>query len=228
MTLYHVSRDITEVQQFNPRLPKYANSIEVKEPRICVADSIEGCIAATECWLGNLHGNTVIYDEFSEARVYEFDEGDINANNLLTPKILKNKKYVFDAEITGEHWIINQSIVPSKSYIIRLISAEQNRKDKYYTPKEIQMFRNLKLKCNNKYTELKISNLNYDVIEINDYLIELNKSIDSKIKQGDSEYLYTLIKWLTFQLTIRDNCHNQVTRIIQEKINKIKNEIKYL
>lgn len=228
MTLYHVSRDITEIQQFNPRLPKYSNSIEMKEARICVSDSIEGCIAATECWLGDLHGNTVIYSEFSEARVYEFDEEKIDGNNLLTPNVLKNKKYVFDAEVTGEHWIINQSIVPSKSYVIRLISAEQNRTEKYYTPKEIQRFRKLQLKCNNKYTELKISNLNYEVIVINDYLKELDKTIDNKIKQGHREHLCMLIEWLKIQLIIRDNCHNQVTRIIQEKINKIENEIKYL
>ena len=47
MKLYHVSRNISKINKFNPKVPKYCNKIENKEKRICVSPSIEGCISAT-------------------------------------------------------------------------------------------------------------------------------------------------------------------------------------
>ena len=46
---------------------------------------------------------------------------------LIKPSELRKNKYIFDAELTGEHWIINQDIVPRKTYLIRLIIVNMKK-----------------------------------------------------------------------------------------------------
>lgn len=166
--LYHVSlRFWDEITKFIPRVPKgRLDSVgeDTLIPRICLSDSIEGCLTGVP-WGGY---NLIKDPPYGEAglaaifRLYEFDKSKIKKENLLNPQQIK--KYVPDSEVSREHWVINQEIVPEKSYIVML-------KDFYIEPVIIQY-------KDTKYRMYKIIKPKYEILkkEEEDLLVNLANS----------------------------------------------------
>lgn len=116
---YHVSLDTSSiVEEFTPRVPNEQSRIEGEDrniPRICVAKSIEDCLTGFPEGGYQLEGNCPLL-----IRIYEFDEETIEKENVVRAPELFLRQLVPDAWVTGEHWIMNQSIKPSRSYLIQI------------------------------------------------------------------------------------------------------------
>ena len=123
--LYHVSiRSWEIIDEFVPRIPESRCEL-IREndsiPRICLSDSIKGCLSGVS-W----GGLRLLTDPFFNKddkiiaiiRVYEFNRNSILTKHILDPEKVKN--HVLDAEITGEHWVVNQSLKPDNSHLIAL------------------------------------------------------------------------------------------------------------
>lgn len=122
--LYHVSTDTSRVIPiFIPRIPNKNQRMEGENetiPRICVAKSIEDCLTAMP------NGGYFLTSEHKpkRIRVYEFDEEVVQEGNLIKPTDLYFSEYVLDAWVTGEHWVVNQNLLPKKVYDIEIIKVE--------------------------------------------------------------------------------------------------------
>ena len=116
---YHVSLDTSSiVEEFTPRVPNEQSRIEGEDrniPRICVAKSIEDCLTGFPEGGYQLEGNCPLL-----IRIYEFDEHTIQPENVVRAPELFLKQLVPDAWVTGEHWIMNQALKPSRSYLIQI------------------------------------------------------------------------------------------------------------
>lgn len=123
LMFYHVSMDTSDiVETFTPRIPTEQSRIEGEDrsvPRICVAKSIEDCLTGFPEGGYKLEQNCPLL-----IRVYEFEEADIPKENIIRAPELFLNNIVPDAWITGEHWIINQSIQPKQSYLIQIKEVE--------------------------------------------------------------------------------------------------------
>ncbi|WP_442637997.1 hypothetical protein [Rossellomorea marisflavi] len=121
--LYHVSLDTSDiVEEFTPRIPSEQSRIEGEDrtiPRICVANTIEDCLTGFPEGGYKLEGNCPML-----IRVYEFDENEIEKENIVRAQELFIKDIVPDAWVTGEHWVINQSIKPKNHYVIQVKEVE--------------------------------------------------------------------------------------------------------
>lgn len=124
ITLYHISRieeGQPEIQQFVPRIPKQrAPKEDDLIPRICTADSIEGCLAA--------HPNAVTSIQFESGldlleetgnagllfRVYHFTA---KKEDVLSPEQLAKRGLVPDAEETNEYWFLTAQQPDKVSHI---------------------------------------------------------------------------------------------------------------
>lgn len=122
--LYHISLRFWErVEEFKPRIPKGRLDCVGEDatiPRICLSDSLEGCLTGVP-WGGYNLINDPPYKAvgfMAIARLYEFDKSKIIEENLLSPKQIK--KFVPDSEISREYWVTNQEIIPEKSCVIVL------------------------------------------------------------------------------------------------------------
>lgn len=123
LMFYHVSMDTSDiVEEFSPRIPTEHSRIEGEDrtvPRICVAKTIEDCLTGFPEGGYRLEGNCPML-----IRVYEFDEKDIPKENVVRAPELFLKNIVPDAWITGEHWIVNQSLKPTQHYLIEIREVE--------------------------------------------------------------------------------------------------------
>lgn len=124
MKLYRVEKINENIkEEFSPMIPKNVLSGGIEDstiPRICVSNTIEGCLGSVT-W-GGYNIETYLEDNKNTIRVYEFKLSDINKNNLITPEYLYEKDLVRDAVIHDEYWIINQKIIPSKVYNLKINS----------------------------------------------------------------------------------------------------------
>lgn len=123
LMFYHVSLDTSDiVEEFTPRIPTEQSRIEGEDrtvPRICVAKTIEDCLTGFPEGGYRLEGNCPML-----IRVYEFDEKDIQQENVVRAPELFLQNIVPDAWITGEHWIVNQSVKPKQHYLIEIREVE--------------------------------------------------------------------------------------------------------
>ncbi|WP_214688162.1 MULTISPECIES: hypothetical protein [unclassified Exiguobacterium] len=116
---YHVSMDTSRiVEEFTPRIPNEQSRIAGEDrniARICVARSIEDCLTGFPEGGYQLQGSLPVL-----IRVYEFDAETIAPENVVRAPELFLKQLVPDAWVTGENWVLNQSIKPSRSYLIEI------------------------------------------------------------------------------------------------------------
>lgn len=226
MKLYHVSRDISKIDKFIPKVPKYCNELENKEKRICVSSSIEGCISATsQLWLCKKRTDSYLeFSLFSEAIVYEFNSDDISDGNLITPNELKRSKHIFDAELTDEYWIINQDIVPRKTYVIKLINSSYEDITENFSKEEMVLntLKNSKL----NFTVTKFKNFNYEIIDIEKYKKEIENTyypfIEKYYNEKKIDGLKRIKECLETEILCRDNCKNEITEIFNGYLGKVK------
>lgn len=139
MKLYHISLNLDALTEvFSPRLPSAVYEGEDSQTkRICVSNTIEGALTSvpfggrkleiTQADLSDIYGNyEVLY-----LKVYEFESEQVQEGNLITPNELWLKGLVPDAEVGGEHWIINQDIKPVREYLIELNGFNESVEDVY-------------------------------------------------------------------------------------------------
>lgn len=166
MTLFHVSLENEIIEKFTPRVPdKRAYLEDGSTPRICLSTSIDGCLSAV-VWGGcKLHS---VVESSTKIRVYEFNDEDILQGNLIGSIELYQSGKVVDADETGEVWVINQELIPFKSYLIEITDYEGDEE-------EIISYENLK-HCDEtgesiydfiETTVVIISEVEYKIIEEN-------------------------------------------------------------
>lgn len=213
MKLYHITRDIDKIDTFEPRVPKYANKHEMKVKRICLSSTLEGAISATiyHWFYRDLiisSQGEVLYKSkqklkfmpFTEALVYEFNTNNIEKGNILYPFELVNYN-VYDVDVTKEHWIINQSITPINSKLIRLKDCN------YFTTfrwvfDRLHEFHNV--------SDLEFSKIN----DINHYIRRIDNYYNNERLSNDAENTYIeLIR----QIEARDK-KNIITSLFLEKM----------
>lgn len=166
MTLFHLSLENEKIEKFSPKIPEVRAFLEDGEiPRICLSASLDGCLSSVAwggCKLHNVVGNS------TKIRVYEFNEEDILPGNLIGSIELYQSGKVVDADETGEVWVINQELIPFKSYLIEITDYEGDEE-------EIISYENLK-HCDEtgesifdfiETTVIIISEVEYKIIEEN-------------------------------------------------------------
>lgn len=123
--LYHASFNCDYINIFKPQIPKNRHSYEdFKIPRICLSNSIEGCLTGMPN--GGISLSDMCYEEGSNLlRIYEFNKDKIISENILYPNQLYKKDLVRDALISQEHWVVKQFLTPIKSYLIKIIEYEE-------------------------------------------------------------------------------------------------------
>lgn len=110
MIFYHMElAKVDKINNFLPRIPYYIMDMEdTTIPRICVSNTIEGCLSAAP-WGGltlDAHPLGTLY------RVYVFQ-----TDNYIKPEILAHKYGVLDAIINKEYWLLDE-IKPIDDFLI--------------------------------------------------------------------------------------------------------------
>jgi hypothetical protein len=110
MIFYHIElAKVEKINNFVPRIPYYIMDMEdVTIPRICVSNTIEGCLSAAP-WGGltlEAHPLGMLY------RVYVFE-----TNNYMKPEVLAKEYGVLDAIINQEYWLLDE-IKPIDDFLI--------------------------------------------------------------------------------------------------------------
>lgn len=121
MYLYHVTLEtnLNKRKRFIPRIPSSAGKGENKTiPRICMSDSIEKCIQASPIISDLLDGETHII------KVYKYRVNKRNADKIVGPKTLFNKKLVPDALENNEFWCLKPITMESELYVVNKIEID--------------------------------------------------------------------------------------------------------
>lgn len=121
-TYYHVSLDLSHNGNFSPKVPRDRYTTEDSyTKRICVSDSIAGCLNAIPDGLlftEEYHGYFKLFEINTE-------ELGISDNEIVQPLSLYENNGVYDALLTGEHWILSGFNVPKeKQFICNLMWHE--------------------------------------------------------------------------------------------------------
>lgn len=91
---YHISPvDFGATVEFSPRNPTHQGFGEPSLPRICVSDTVEGCLVAI--------GNVLGYNRIWVVYVYRTAE---------LVEVVRPGRGVSDAEVTGEMWILETTL----------------------------------------------------------------------------------------------------------------------
>lgn len=111
MLFYHMElakRD--KIETFVPRVPDFCMPCEAHVERVCVSDSIEGCLSAV-AWGGSHLDSHPIGTLF---RVYVFDEED-----YIVPECVATNYNVIDAIANREYWFLHE-VQPIESFLIEI------------------------------------------------------------------------------------------------------------
>ncbi len=217
MKLYHISKCKINNKIFSPQIPKYHNELENSTVhRICVSDSIEGCVSSINRWIGKFRNNIIEFDSFTEAWVYEFDTSDIKPENILTPKFIKDNYFIFDAPFTNEHWIIGQTVTPREEYLIKIQTSEYKDTTFKHTHKEIERLKQIN-KYNITFTIRRFKNIEYIKFEPKDYLLYVRMALLQylefyKIKENGKE---DLLKYVDTQIKLREGSDDDIAKIFK-------------
>lgn len=149
MRYYHISLEVdNQIEEFAPKLPSAIYKEEdASIPRICLSESIEGClsgfpaggrklegvVAEHHSLFEDLNPNLNEGDTFMDYsllfRVYEFEKSDIQEGNLIETEDLLLNGYVMDADSSEEVWVINQNLKPVKTYLVLLTEYTEGAGD---------------------------------------------------------------------------------------------------
>lgn len=127
---YHVSTLLTKNGVFKPRIP--ADRLENENssiPRVCVAESIEGCLSAFPD--GGKELLETVYEQDMKVKVFRIDAEKIGIRDedIINSASLYTSNLVADAENNKENWILREFVVPEEDqYVIKLKSWEESFK----------------------------------------------------------------------------------------------------
>lgn len=227
MLFYHLTLDLNSADDkvFTPRIPNekiVTIGEDLSTPRICVSSTIEGCLSSAP-WGGSSLEDIILLNDCSQLiKVYEFNSDDIAPENLISPKELYQSDKVRDAEITNEHWVINQNLRSCRSYLIQI------KKYNITYPDSIpySLLKNFNEE-EDDYEDIidgyfsEIIDLEYDIIECNEYtpIIPFNyqtkKNTNCKYAiEKLSNRLYSLINdyWKIHNLEIIEHTDNLIIK----------------
>lgn len=204
---YHVSLSLTEGLEkvFSPRIPSEDIRMKGEEstiPRICVCDSIEGCLTAVPFGGANLPEIFVgdINTHSCPIRVFVFDEKDILDGNLITPEELYKKDWVRDAYYSREYWIVNQDIKPVDTFVISVTDYDESIYDDV-SPANRELYDNCIDEDLEKYIDdhiIVIENVTYKILNNyveNDFITIV---FDRKIEEEELDNLRDYFESLTY------------------------------
>ena len=204
---YHLSLSLTEGlnKVCSPRVPNDAVRMKGEEgtiPRICVCDSIEGCLTAVPFGGANL-ADYFVGDNHPHScpiRVFVFDEKDILEGNLITPDELYEKDWVRDAFYSNEHWIVNQDIKPVDTFVISVVDYEESIYDNV-SPVNRELYDNCVNGDLEQYIEghiTVIENVFYKIL--NDYVETdyLTIVFNEKIEEENLDFLRRYFESLSY------------------------------
>ncbi|KZD63358.1 hypothetical protein [Bacillus cereus] len=125
---YHVSTLLTKDGVFKPRIPLDRLENENSSiARVCVAESIEGCLSAFPD--GGKELLETLYVQEMHVKVFRIDAEKlgIREEDIFNSSRLYTTDLVADAENNKENWILREFVVPEKDqYIIKLKSWEDS------------------------------------------------------------------------------------------------------
>lgn len=169
MILYHASLDLEIIEEFAPRVPLEESRHILEDSttkRVCLSSTISGALTAAPWGGGSLTNNIDLIPDNRLIRIYEFDTNDIDTKSIIYPGDLYKNDMVRDAEITGEHWIL-EKIKPKHTYIIK-----PTRYDDGYLADDISYENLQKLENNKELTyeeEEELIDGCFTVVELYDY-----------------------------------------------------------
>lgn len=123
MILYHITQKLLQEPSFTPRIPK--NRIQGEDDsieRVCVSDSIEGCLSSMPRGGKNLHETIDATNGVYRLFRINTEKLGIEEENILTPETLYNRNLVIDSILTGEYWITSPFKVPNEDVLYIHIS----------------------------------------------------------------------------------------------------------
>ena len=126
MILYHLSTNLFHSGDFSPRIPqKRINDENDYTPRVCVSNSIEGCLSSFPEGGNNLDSILDLQKGYLCLMKIDTQALNIPNSNIITPDTLYKNEDVIDATFTGEHWITTAFKVPKEDQQwIKLISYD--------------------------------------------------------------------------------------------------------
>ena len=120
---YHLSTDITKIGCFIPRIPFCRHQLQEdgQTERVCVSDSIEGCLSAIPN--GGSRLEELLIKQFGLFKVFVIDTEKLGISDkkIIGYQELYETGKVNDAIETKEHWILQSFEVPEEdSFIISI------------------------------------------------------------------------------------------------------------
>lgn len=201
MKLYHASIILDYIDEFSPRVPEDRHfSEESLTPRICLSSRIDGCLTAAP-WGGSSFDERVDigYNSSRLIRIYEFDTDVIGKDNIIGPDYLYQKDLVRDAVINDEYWVVNQSIKPVNSYLIKITHYDNNWCDDDVAYEYVKMQEEGLIDDIEKYLDgvfTLITDVEFEIIpeDRRSKLIFLNnKLVSEKLSVKDEDYVLNFL-----------------------------------
>lgn len=117
--LYHVSLDLNHPGIFDLRVPESRMKDEDSvTPRICVSDSIEGCLTASAFGAHYLGESLMETDDLMKVFVIDTEKLGLTSSDVITPEQLYQYGKVDDANLTNEHWILKELVIPAEDQMV--------------------------------------------------------------------------------------------------------------
>lgn len=196
--LYHISFDTAEPleKEFTPKIP--VNTIAGEDetiPRICLCDSIEGCINAAEDRLWKFED-----EDIATIIVWE-KEFTLPNDRLIGWQKLYEDNLVPDAIFTHEYWFLDKLQMSGTFYeILNVNNAISNKKEIYI----------IKPQYREKVFEI-LSDYSIDLKEIEKY--DLYTLINDWLPYAFPQQITEIIEKLKEEIRIVDNSNSNVTEL---------------
>lgn len=137
--LYHVSLDFTQSGVFSPRIPvSRMESEDATTARICVADSIDGCLTASPFGAHYLSESLLETNDCVKIFVIDTEKLGLTSSDVIFPENLYQSGQVDDAYLSGEHWILKEFTVPQEDQMVVQITGVDDTNWKPFITFEIR------------------------------------------------------------------------------------------
>lgn len=138
--LYHVTLDMEHNGVFSPRIPASRMKTEdATTKRICVADSIEGCLTASPFGAHYLSESLLETDDCIKVFVIDTEKLGLTSAEVISPDDLYQSGKVEDAYLTGEHWLLKDITIPEEDHSILKITGMHDEDWKLLIPYDIKV-----------------------------------------------------------------------------------------
>lgn len=124
MILYHISVELDHNGYFQPDIPdclKYTDDDfmeDITTQRVCASSTIEGCLSSIPDGGRNFSKLVLNQNGYFKLFIIDTEELGIQENQIIDGDTLYNSGLVYDAHLTGEHWILKSFQVPKEDTLI--------------------------------------------------------------------------------------------------------------